>query len=269
MRPMPPLLLLDLDNTLIDRNSAFRGWAVRFLAEHRLPEEDLGWLTTLDCGGYFPRPGLFRAVSDRYGLHASAAPRLQSDYHEVMTTLTHCPAAHRLALASARDAGWTLGIVSNGATRQQEAKIRQAGLTHLVDGWVISDEAGCAKPDPLIFRIGAERCGLSTVGNSAWTEDAWMVGDHPPADIAGARLAGLRSVWLHHGRPWAELDYRPTLTAAGFPEAVAAVLAHNDPGTRRSREAHEAHKAHEKNREEHGNREEHAGHRTPAHYATR
>ncbi|MEY9872893.1 FMN phosphatase YigB (HAD superfamily) [Streptacidiphilus sp. MAP12-33] len=246
---MPPLLLFDLDNTLIDRNQAFRGWARRFLRARALPVEDLGWLSTLDCGGYFPREALMRATVARYGLKVSLASLLD-DYAETMTELINCPESHRAALRKARAAGWTLAIVSNGSTKQQQAKIERTGLDDLVDAWVISEEAECEKPDPRIFRLAADRCGLggpvrthdstTTVGSpdplgpdlssptltdsGDWTRTTWMVGDHAPADIAGAAVAGLRSVWLDHGRPWPELGYRPTITATGLPQAVDEVL---------------------------------------------
>ncbi|MEY9849892.1 FMN phosphatase YigB (HAD superfamily) [Streptacidiphilus sp. BW17] len=225
MRFMPPLLLFDLDNTLVDRNQAFRGWARRFLDSWALPGEDLYWLSTLDCGGYFPREALMRATAARYGLRVSLELLLR-DYADTMTELIQLPETHREALHQARAAGWTLGIVSNGATEQQLAKIERTGLARLVDGWVISEEAACEKPDPRIFHLAAERCGLRPQHDdaSSWTSSTWMVGDHAPADIAGAQVAGLRSVWLHHGRPWPELGYHPTLTAKGLPEAVTGVL---------------------------------------------
>jgi putative hydrolase of the HAD superfamily len=223
---MPPLLLFDLDNTLVDRNLAFHGWARRFLDAWALPVEDLDWLATLDCSGFFPREALMRATVARYGLRVSLEALLR-DYADTMIELIRCPESHQEALHRARAEGWTLGIVSNGSTRQQVAKIERTGLAALVDGWVISEEAACEKPDPRIFRLAAERCGLGSRWGSStdpWTSSTWMVGDHAPADIAGAELAGLRSVWLDHGRPWPELGYRPTLTAHGIPEAVAGIL---------------------------------------------
>ncbi|MEU6972509.1 HAD-IA family hydrolase [Kitasatospora aureofaciens] len=225
-----PLLLFDLDNTLLPRDAAFRAWAQDFLSEHRLPPRDLDWFVTLDGGGYVPRSTVLSAVRRRYGLDASV-DFLLAHFRRGINSHIHCPARHIEALRTARAAGWTLGIVSNGGTRPQLEKIRRTGLGPLVDGWVISEEADCVKPDPLIFEIAARRCGIRPVGD--WTAHTWMVGDHAPADIAGAELAGLRSVWLHHGRPWAENGYRPTLRAAGLPEAVSLVLAaRNAPSVR-------------------------------------
>ncbi|MEV7601055.1 HAD family hydrolase [Kitasatospora sp. NPDC089797] len=225
-----PLLLFDLDNTLLPRDAAFRAWAQDFLSEHDLPPGDLDWFVTLDGGGYVPRSTVLSAVRRRYGLDASIE-FLHAHFRRGINSHIHCPARNIEALQAARTAGWTLGIVSNGGTRPQLEKIRRTGLGPLVDGWVISEEADCVKPDPLIFEIAARRCGVRPTGD--WAAHTWMVGDHAPADIAGAELAGLRSVWLHHGRPWAEIGYRPTLKAAGLPEAVGLVLAaRNAPSAR-------------------------------------
>jgi len=216
-----PLLLMDLDNTLLPRDAAFRAWAQDFLAEHRLPPQDVDWLSTLDGSGFIPRSTVFGAVRQRYGLD-TGLDDLLAHYRRSINAHIHCPAPHVAALRAARNAGWTLGIVSNGATGPQLDKIRRTGLAALVDGWVISEEARCAKPHPEIFRIAARRCGVPTA--SAWTARTWMVGDHAPADIAGARVSGLKSVWLHHGRPWPELGYHPTFSAPGLPEAVGLVV---------------------------------------------
>ncbi|WP_405359917.1 HAD-IA family hydrolase [Kitasatospora sp. NBC_00085] len=225
-----PLLLLDLDNTLLPRDAAFRAWAQDFLAERGLPPGDLDWLVTIDGGGYVPRSTVLSATQRRYGLDDSLE-FLLAHYRRGINSHIQCPSRHVEALQAARAAGWTLGIVSNGGTRPQLEKIRRTGLGPMVDGWVISEEADCIKPDPLIFEIAAQRCGIAPTGN--WAAETWMIGDHAPADIAGAELAGLRSVWLHHGRPWAEPGYRPTLKAAGLPEAVGLVLsARSAPGPR-------------------------------------
>ncbi|MGW2251560.1 HAD family hydrolase [Kitasatospora sp. NPDC001660] len=225
-----PLLLFDLDNTLLPRDAAFRAWAQDFLSERDLPPGDIDWFVTLDGGGYVPRSTVLSAVRRRYGLDVSSDDLLDHYRHGINSHI-HCPPRHIDALRAARAAGWTLGIVSNGGTGPQLEKIRRTGLGPLVDGWVISEEASCVKPDPLIFEIAARRCGIPPTGD--WAAHTWMVGDHAPADIAGAELAGLRSVWLHHGRPWAESGYRPTLRAAGLPEAVGQVLAaRNAPSPR-------------------------------------
>ncbi|MFJ5234607.1 HAD family hydrolase [Kitasatospora sp. NPDC088391] len=217
-----PLLLFDLDNTLLPRDAAFRAWAKTFLAENDLPAEDLDWLVLLDGSGYVPRSTVLGATKRRYGFDRSVESMLEH-YRVFINSHIRCPDSHISALREARGAGWTIGIVSNGGTLAQSEKIRFTGLAPLVDGWVISEEARCLKPDPLIFEIAARRCGFRPVGD--WAAQTWMVGDYGPADIAGAEATGLRSAWLHHGRPWAERAYRPTISAPSLPDAVRLILA--------------------------------------------
>ncbi|MEY9948888.1 HAD superfamily hydrolase (TIGR01549 family) [Kitasatospora sp. GAS1066B] len=220
-----PLLLLDLDNTLLPRDAAFRAWAAGLLSEYGLPPGDLDWLCLLDGGGYVPRDTVLSATRRRYGLQLSM-DGLVAHYRRGINSHISCPNSHVQALRAARTAGWTIAIVSNGGTGPQLEKIRRTGLGALVDAWVVSEEAGCAKPDPLIFEIAAQRCGVGLA--DAWAAEAWVIGDHGPADIAGADLAGIRSVWLRHGRRWSERSYRPTLCAPGLPEAIALVLAEQE-----------------------------------------
>lgn len=211
-----PLLLLDLDNTLIDRDAAFRDAAAAFLCAQGLPETDLPWVTTVDAGGYTPRHEVAAALTDRYGC---AVPP------SAVRTLLDTGAADRVVLAPAarealdraRTGGWTCVIVTNGRTVQQETKIRNTGLDRLVQGWVVSETVGHTKPDPEIFHAAAATVGLPLTG-------AWVIGDSPHADIAGADALGLRSAWVANGRAWNEASYRPTHVAADITSAMDHVI---------------------------------------------
>ncbi|MFF1907668.1 HAD family hydrolase [Kitasatospora sp. NPDC058218] len=209
-----PLLMLDLDNTLIDRDTAFLASVRTFLAEHRLPAADLGWIAELDASGYTPNDRMAAAIADRYGSSAPAGA-VDALLDNGGADLVALAESTRLALTRARADGWTCVIVTNGATVQQETKIRRTGLDRIVEGWVVSEAVGHKKPGPEIFRAAAEAVGHPLAG-------AWMVGDSAHADIAGAHALGLRSVWVSAGRPWAQDAYRPTLVA----EDVATAIGH-------------------------------------------
>jgi putative hydrolase of the HAD superfamily len=212
-----PLMMLDLDNTLIDRDAAFRSAATEFLDTHRLPGGDLGWLLAADASGYTARPVLVEAIVARYG---SSVPA------DEVRVLTDFGAADRVvlapetaaALSSARKAGWRLVIVTNGRGPQQLAKIRNTGLDTLVDGWVISGDLGLRKPDPRAFIAAADHVGANLEG-------AWMIGDSPQHDIGGAHGLGLRSVWIGAGEWGTEFGFRPTHTARDVASAIGHVLA--------------------------------------------
>ena len=148
--PRVPLLLLDLDNTLVDIVGAFRLWAKDFLPMIGAPDSDLEWLMKLDGDGFTPRDEVAAAMRARYLLDAPvedivAELRMGVVEHTRLDPLIAC------ALQIAHRAGWMPVIVTNGTLRQQEAKMRRVGLERYVAGWVISEEAGVRKPDPRIF----------------------------------------------------------------------------------------------------------------------
>ncbi len=213
-----PLLLLDLDNTLLDRAGAFRAWAREFLAKLGAPKGDLDWLMATDDDGLTSRWEVAEAIRGRYGISISALDLVEA-LHDGVVSHSRLDPLVACAVQIAGNAGWVPVVISNGATRQQEAKIRLTGLDRYIADWVISEEVGVAKPDPRIFSIAAERARMHIRG-------AWMVGDSPEADIAGANAVGLRSVWLHRGRRWTESRYAPTVTADSPIAALAAVLDH-------------------------------------------
>ena len=212
-----PLLLLDLDNTLLDRAGPFRAWGQRFLAEIGAPDTDIDWLLSIDADGLTDRWDVADAIRDRYRLRTPSIDLVEA-LHDGVVEHTRLDPLIACALRIADDAGWVPVVVSNGAVRQQDAKIRRTGLDRYVADWIISEEAGVSKPNPRIFVLAAQRVRMQLRG-------AWVVGDSPEADIGGAAAVGLPSVWLHRGRSWMESRFAPTRTADGLIPAVSAVLA--------------------------------------------
>jgi len=212
-----PLLLLDLDNTLLDRAEAYSVWAQHFLADLDAPPGELSWLLDVDDDGFAPRAEVASAIRRRYQLRASVDDLVER-LHAGVVRYSRLDPLVACALKIAASAGWVPVVVTNGVTRQQEAKIRLTGLDRYLADWVISEEVGVRKPDPTIFEIAAQRVRRRLNG-------AWMVGDSPEADIEPAERLGLRSVWLHRGRRWTEQRFGPTREADGPLAALAAVMA--------------------------------------------
>ncbi|WP_446215895.1 HAD family hydrolase [Micromonospora sp. IBHARD004] len=212
-----PLLLLDLDNTLLDRTGAFRTWGERFLDSVGAPAVDIDWLLSVDADGLTDRWDVADAIRNRYGLRIPSID-LVDELHDGVVANSRLDPLVACALRIADDAGWVPVVVSNGAVRQQDAKIRRTGLDRYVADWVISEEAGVSKPNPRIFALAAQRARMPLRG-------AWVVGDSPEADIGGAAAVGLPSVWLHRGRTWSDTRFAPTRTVDGLIAAVATVLA--------------------------------------------
>jgi putative hydrolase of the HAD superfamily len=211
-----PLLLLSLDNTLIDRDGAFRAWGRDFLEKIGAPEYDLDWLQSVDADGMTPDWDLADAIQERYRLRITSLDLVDMVREGVLERMRLDPLV-ACALGIAEDAGWVPVVVTNGETRLQEEKLRRTGLDRYLADWVISEEAGVRKPNPRIFGIAAERARMRLAG-------AWVVGDAPEVDIAGAEAIGAPSVWLHRGRPWLETRFSPTRTADSPIAALAAVM---------------------------------------------
>jgi putative hydrolase of the HAD superfamily len=211
------LLLVDLDNTLIDRTAAFRRWAHR-----RLPASDADWLLTVDADGYTPRARVAEAMRERLGLTTPTADLVEELLLGHLPDIEVDPAVPA-ALVRAAGHGWVPVVVTNGTVRQQELKLRGTGLDRLVAGWVVSEAVGVGKPDPRIFAAAREVAGIADSGG-------WMVGDHPTADIGGGAAAGLSTAWLHRGRAWPEATFRPTAVAGDFAQAVDLVIASGNTG---------------------------------------
>lgn len=81
------------------------------------------------------------------------------------------------------------GIISNGQSDHQRAKIRALGLEECVDPGltVISGEIGIDKPDPGIFQYAQKLAGLPA-------EQLTYVGDSMETDILPAQKAGWKTI---------------------------------------------------------------------------
>lgn len=90
-----------------------------------------------------------------------------------------------------------LALVTNGAPDVQREKLAGTSFGSRFGAIVISGELGIGKPDPRIFQSALHAIGVPA-------DHAVAVGDSLPRDVAGARAAGLRSVWVDRGNDFGE-----------------------------------------------------------------
>jgi putative hydrolase of the HAD superfamily len=95
-------------------------------------------------------------------------------------------------LEALRERGAVPVLLTNGVPDLQREKLFGAGLAGAFALTLISGEVGLGKPDPGLFRMALAAFG-------AGPEEAVMVGDNPERDIQGARLAGIRAVFVDRG----------------------------------------------------------------------
>lgn len=201
---MPRLALFDLDDTLIGSREAFVGWAHRQIELHGvdpavgdveefLRYEHIHWTGSPD--------DTFRGFAEFLNLPTSPVELMRSYRAEMGQTLECYPGVFD-GLEALRDSGWRIGIVTNGFTDFQNAKIDAVGLRAYVDVVCVSETEGSWKPEAKIFQLAAERAG-------APLEGGWMTGDSLSSDIAGAAPLGLHTAWLPRGHRPGTHDVQP------------------------------------------------------------
>ncbi|MFJ9810736.1 HAD family hydrolase [Streptomyces sp. NPDC101158] len=189
---MARLVLFDLDGTLVDRQSAFADAVNELCRRHAFMPAVEQWL--------------FNELADRANAvdfarlrdtfhHAEPAQQMWQDYVDLMAASVTCRPDVLEGLARLRAAAWTIGVITNGSSDIQHAKLTATGLANLVDGTAVSGDLGIRKPDLRLFELAASRCRVNLA------DGGWMIGDNPAGDIGGAQQAGLRTIWLR-GRPW-------------------------------------------------------------------
>ncbi len=112
------------------------------------------------------------------------------------------------ALATVADAGWRNAVLSNHVPELPELA-EALGLSSQLDAVFTSALIGYDKPHPEAFRFALRHCRNPSV--------AWMVGDNPVADVAGAESVGLPAILVR--TPGEALHVTP-----GLNEAAAIIL---------------------------------------------
>ena len=208
------LALFDLDGTLVDRQSAFSDAVTGLCRTRAFDSPAEPWLLTELADRATPAD--FSRLVATFGLGVPAA-QLWQEYVDLMAASVTCRHAVLEGLAQLRAAGWTIGVVTNGAADIQRAKLTATGISKLVDGVAVSGDLEIRKPDRRLFALAATRCGreLSSGG--------WMIGDNPTADIGGGHEADLHTIWVR-SRPWPDAIPAAHHDVDDVTEAIAFLL---------------------------------------------
>ena len=109
------------------------------------------------------------------------------------------PGAREVLAALAARADLALGLVTNGLSEVQRARIARLELDAYFDAIVVSSEVGVAKPAPAIFDVAFAQLADPPRASAV------MVGDSLTSDLRGGRAAGIATCWFNpHGKPAAD-----------------------------------------------------------------
>jgi len=183
-RLRPAAVLFDLDGTLADSFAAIARALNLALADHALPEHDLGWVKRhvgrgavellRDAVGEDPDGGRLQAVGASFGVHYRAIYLIETPPLEgaaAVLSLVHERTGGRVAVVSNKDAALCRGWLEHW---------RLARFVAVVLG---PDATGVHKPDP-----GAVRPALAEFAVAP--ADALLVGDMT-VDVATGVAAGI------------------------------------------------------------------------------
>ncbi|MFI5690607.1 HAD family hydrolase [Kribbella sp. NPDC051586] len=194
-------VIFDLDNTLFDHTLsatyAVRSW-VTDLGGTPTDELVAQWFGIEDrvygrwLSGELTHQGQRRVrLREFLPLIGQPVPTADADQDEAFTgylrhyqgSWTAYPDA-RPALEVARGNGWRIGVLTNGNTVQQNAKLAAIGLADLIDVVCTSEALGFSKPAPEAYLRTCEALGVEP-------SEVLMIGDNLDLDVLAAQAAGL------------------------------------------------------------------------------
>jgi len=194
-------VLFDLDETLLVRGEAIKAFITAQYGRHARalagidPERFRTRFLELEQNGTVDKLTVYKALVAELGITDLSAEDLFADYQAVYPQFATLAVGARETLIALRRQGFATGIISNGGTLVQNAKIDAAGLRSLADTVLVSETENLRKPDRRIFERAAQQLGVTA-------DQCIFVGDNPEADVVGARDAGMLAVWYKGVMAW-------------------------------------------------------------------
>lgn len=115
---------------------------------------------------------------------------------------------------------YELYIVTNGVSKTQDKRLRNAGLHSLFKDVFVSEDIGFQKPMKEYFDYVFER-----IPNFA-PEEGLIIGDSLSADIKGGYVAGIDTCWFNPERKLNDSGIIPTYEVHNFEELEALLKQH-------------------------------------------
>jgi putative hydrolase of the HAD superfamily len=222
-------VLFDLDNTLLDRETGFDNFCRELyrtsnaMSETHTEEDAVNLIKSWDQSGLASTPGVWEKVIEQWPGVFKNIEQAMTVFLEMFPALLVLDPRTRNMLEDFSDRGIRCGIVTNGGTPMQTAKIEESGLVALVDSYVISGSLGISKPDPRIFHKALENI-QAVAGRTLF------VGDNADHDIVGAKNVGMKGAWMSIGRPWPPVASKPDFVLEHVWDAHELVLREGDKG---------------------------------------
>lgn len=117
--------------------------------------------------------------------------------------------------------GYKFGLVADTRPKTAWNVLHQHNLYDLFDALAISEEVGCEKPDPRIFRAALDALNIAPQDYARVA----MIGNNIARDIRGANDLGLISIYFHWNERHAHANdgSQPTYTVRSAQELLELI----------------------------------------------
>ena len=181
-----PVILFDLDGTLIDSIELILSSARHAFAEWRVRPTDAEWVSGIGTP-LVQQLRAYTANEDEVALLLERYRRYQHEHHD---RLTRCYDDVPEVIAALAERGHKLAVVTSKASPIAHQSLGFVGLDQFFPVLVGCDDTPRHKPDPEPVRVALSRLGVSP-------DDAVFVGDSPHDILAGngADVMTIAALW--------------------------------------------------------------------------
>lgn len=185
-------IIFDLDNTLIDRQKAFKEMLERkfhiLFDDEELIQKMINDILKWDNNGTVERIDVFKKWAEVYHITKISPEQLDKEWSNESGSVAFLFDDVRDTLKKLKKK-YKIAVLTNGNASSQRRKLNTINIYDLLDYSLVSSEYGVRKPDKIIFEYTAKQLDLKT-------EECSYVGDNYKIDILGSRNAGMLPVFI-------------------------------------------------------------------------
>jgi len=211
-------VIFDLDETLLNRDKAIERMFLMIL--EKCYEEDIKESTKNDMQqsfkdydkrsyGISDKTQVFESFFDEYPPKVRLPHRYSQDFWNENFPQCFSIDHNTIHIVNTIKMHVKVGIITNGSTQRQKAKILNTHLHHCFDTIIISEEVGFSKPDERIFELALHKLNVRP-------EEALFVGDNIVKDIGGCQHANMKGIWFNPHKIKNETEIKPYAEIRSF-----------------------------------------------------
>ena len=198
----PRAALFDLDDTLLDRNSAFEATFREFYETQKAINATTDWDEAIDFFWSLSPQGTIDGqdaairIMERWPLVQLDPVEFEAWFFNTMGRQARPIDGAMEFVKELNEAQFPWAVVTNGK-KFQVVKLEHSGYADVVPFAIVSRLFGADKPDARIYHEAVHRLKLSYEGiDDIEPSQILFVGDNPYTDITGAVGVGMKTAWV-------------------------------------------------------------------------